>query len=95
MLLSNWKSKAKNDFLKKDYETEIRTMWPLVSEEDWNCFKQHCETPQVKEKEKWGKEMRAWNVGTIPSKAVVTLGRSPSGTSRTRSLLRRAHQTPS
>ncbi|XP_044962457.1 uncharacterized protein LOC123413585 isoform X2 [Hordeum vulgare subsp. vulgare] len=62
-LLSSWKSKAKNEYLKKDYETEIKKMWPSVSEEDWNLFKQHCETPEVKEMEKWGKDMRAKNIG--------------------------------
>ncbi|KAM3206169.1 hypothetical protein ACQJBY_061691 [Aegilops geniculata] len=62
-LLSSWKSKAKSEYLEKDYETEIKKKWPSVSEEDWNLFKQHCETPEVKEMEKWGKEMRARNIG--------------------------------
>ncbi|VAH99873.1 unnamed protein product [Triticum turgidum subsp. durum] len=62
-LLSTWKSKAKSEYLEKDYETEIKKKWPSVSEEDWNLFKQHCETPEVKEMEKWGKEMRARNIG--------------------------------
>uniref|UniRef100_A0A453QB67 Uncharacterized protein n=1 Tax=Aegilops tauschii subsp. strangulata TaxID=200361 RepID=A0A453QB67_AEGTS len=62
-LLSTWKSKAKSEYLEKDYETEIKKKWPSVSEEDWNLFKRHCETPEVKEMEKWGKEMRARNIG--------------------------------
>ncbi|KAM3196815.1 hypothetical protein ACQJBY_072489 [Aegilops geniculata] len=62
-LLSSWKSKAKSEYLKKDYETEIKKIWPLVSEEDWNLFKQHCETPEVKEMEKWGKDMWAKSIG--------------------------------
>ncbi|KAE8784031.1 hypothetical protein D1007_42391 [Hordeum vulgare] len=62
-VLSTWKSKAKSEYLEKDYITEIKKKWPSVSEEDWNLFKQHCETPEVKEMEKWGKDMRAKNIG--------------------------------
>ena len=47
LLLNGWKSKAKNEHLAKDCD-EIQKMWPSVSEVEWNLFKEHGKTLEVK-----------------------------------------------
>lgn len=36
--LSLWKYHANQDYMDKDFETVIKPMWPLPSEEEWNSF---------------------------------------------------------
>lgn len=78
--------------LVKDYD-EMQKMWPSVSEVDWNLFKVHSKTLEVKVMEKWSGIGKHGTMVITPSEVVVTQGRGRSASSNTLCLLRR-HTKP-
>ena len=60
--LNTWRfnANAKKD---KDFETEIKKLWPSIEEDDWNEFIQTHSGEEFERKSQWGKEMRSKIVG--------------------------------
>jgi hypothetical protein len=75
--LSACKTRARKRVDKGEDFSQIQKVWPLITEEEWEIFKESCAQAKTRDAREWGKEMWALNIGNHNLRSRCYYGKSP------------------